>query len=115
MSEFIQGFAYGRILTLNQFGSVVFWPYWSDLCQIANAYCKTVNCIARYPQCLTIQAAKEPEFEFQVGDTVRIYGGHIRYRISSFNTKDFPEPHASLRAGCTGCWCPVSKLRRWDK
>lgn len=52
---------------------------------------------------------------FQVGDDVRITGGHVRYRISGFNTKDFPEPHASLRAGCTGCWCPVSKLRRWEK
>jgi len=60
-------------------------------------------------------ASKEPEFEFQVGDNVRIVGGHVRYRISGFNTKDFDEPHASLRAGCTGCWCPVSKLRRWEK
>lgn len=67
---------------------------------------------------ITIIDETEPpksEPQWKVGDTVRITGGHVRYRISGFNTKDFPEAHASLRAGCTGCWCPVSKLRRWEK
>ncbi len=52
---------------------------------------------------------------FQVGDDVRITGGAVRYRISGFNSKDYTETHASLRSGCTGCWAPVSKLRRWEK
>lgn len=56
-----------------------------------------------------------PEHGFQIGDSVRIVGGHVRWKICSFNDKDFPEMNASLRAGCTGCWAPVSKLRRWEK
>jgi len=60
-------------------------------------------------------SAKSQIEQFQVGDMVRIVGGHIRYKLCSFNSKDFPEVNASLRAGCTGCWCPVSKLRRWEK
>lgn len=56
-----------------------------------------------------------PKESFQIGDNVRILGGNVRYRIGSFNSKDFDEPHAHIKAGCTGAWCPVSKLRRWEK
>lgn len=42
-------------------------------------------------------------------------GREGKYKITSFNTKDFDEPHASVRAGYTGEWVAVSRLRRVEK
>lgn len=50
---------------------------------------------------------------FSVGEWVHIESwGGSSFKIGSFNDKDFSEPHAHVKAGATGVWVPVSKLRK---
>ena len=119
-SAFIKGAFLGRSIALRQLESVVDFPIEAN--PVRAAYYKTLDIIGSRPELILmmhlhekIKPAEPAPPQWKVGDDVRITGGHVRYRISGFNTKDFTEVHASLRAGCTGCWCPVSKLRRWDK
>lgn len=47
---------------------------------------------------------------FTVGQAVYLKGDPKRYKLASFNTKDFAEPHASVKAGCSADWVPVARL-----
>jgi len=47
---------------------------------------------------------------FTVGQAVYLAHDPTRYKLGGFNTTDFAEPHASVKAGCSSIWVPVSSL-----